>query len=342
MAAGPALDSGFTRIDCMVPLPMLRCLSSWLLSLFLAAPALAQPLSFGLFGDTPYSAWEREQLPQMLAAMGQEHLAFAIHAGDIKNGSSVCSDEVYRDILGVFRAAPLPLVYVPGDNEWTDCHRSNNGGYDPLERLARLRELFFAGDETLGARPFRLERQSRDPAHAAYRENVRWARGGVLFVGLNLPGSDNNYHGSQRSGGPVPEFLQRSAANRAWLAASFGLARSRRLAGILIVVQGNPEFEAARTGQPRPGYREFIEQLRAETEAYAGQVVLVHGDSHQQQINQPLLNRAGDAVLHNFTRVETFGFPFLGWIKGTVDPASPAVFSFTPYRWNPAPPSSSP
>lgn len=316
---------------------MLRRLLPLLLGLSLAAGAAAQPVAFGLLGDTPYSDWERAQLPPMLAAMGRENLAFAIHAGDIKSGSTVCSDEVLRDIRSVFQAAPLPVIYVPGDNEWTDCHRSNNGGFDPLERLARLRELFFAGDQTLGARPFPLERQSRDPAYAAYRENVRWERGGALFVGLNVPGSNNNYHGTRMSGGPVPEFTERSAANRAWLAQSFALARSRKLAGILIVIQGNPEFEAASAGHAKPGYRDFIEQLREETQAYAGQVVLVHGDTHHQQINQPLLNQAGDAVVRNFTRVETFGYPFMGWVRGTVDPASPTVFSFTPYRWNPAP-----
>lgn len=305
------------------------------LACWLAAAAAAQPLNFGLLGDTPYSAWERAQLPDMLAAMGREGLAFAVHAGDIKSGSTVCSDAVLRDILGVFQAAPLPLVYVPGDNDWTDCHRPNNGGYDPLERLARLRAWFFAGDESLGARRLPLQRQSRDPAHAAYRENVRWEMGGALFVGLNLPGSNNNYHGTRRSGAPAPEYLERSAANRAWLAQSFALARQRRLAGILIVVQGNPAFEAASAGQPKLGYRDFIEQLRQETQAYAGQVVLVHGDTHSYQLNQPLLDAAGQRVLDNFTRVETDGYPFMGWVRGTVDAADPRVFRFTPLRWSP-------
>ncbi len=316
---------------------MLRCLL-FTLALLLAGPLAAQPFSFALFGDTPYSRWEREQLPDMLADMARQGAAFAVHAGDIKSGGSVCSDEVYQDILGVFQAAPLPLVYVPGDNEWTDCHRRSAGAYDSLERLGQLRALFFPGESSLGQRPFRLERQSQDPAHAAYRENVRWQQGGVLFVGLNVPGSHNNYHGRRRSGGgPVPEYLERSAANRAWLAQSFALARSRRLAGVLIVVQANPGFEAASAGRPRPGYRDFIDQLRLETRAYAGQVVLVHGDTHGYQLNQPLLDEAGQQVLDNFTRVEVHGYPFMGWVRGRVDLGSRRVFSFTPQRWNPQP-----
>lgn len=303
------------------------------LLLGLTAAASAQPVSFGLFGDTPYSHWEREQLPELIAAMDNEDLAFVVHDGDIKNGGSVCSDEVLRDILAVFQASKTPLVYVPGDNEWTDCHRKNNGGYDPLERLGKLRELFFVGDRALGQRPMLLERQSRDPTFASYRENVRWEAGGALFVGLNLPGSENNYHGTTHKGGPVPEFVARSVANRAWLAQAFAQARAKGLAGILIVIQADPEFEGANAGHPQPGYQEFLTQLREETQAFAGRVVLVHGDSHRQQINQPMLDPVSRQVISNFTRVETFGYPFLGWIKATVDAADPQVFRFSPRPW---------
>jgi len=315
---------------------MKRLLPLFLLAL-LTLSVKAQPVSFGLFGDVPYSGYEREQLPLMLAEMGRESLAFVVHDGDIKNGSSACSDEVLRDILGVFQASAVPLVYVPGDNEWTDCHRANNGSYDPVERLGKLRELFFAGDAALGQKPLPLERQSRDPAFARYRENVRWQMGGALFVGLNLPGSDNNYRGTGRNGGPVPEFLERSAANRVWLAQAFALARSQKLAGILIVIQADPEFEATSAGHAKPGYRDFIDQLREETQAFAGQVVLVHGDSHRQQINQPLLDAAGKELVKNFTRVETYGYPFMGWTKGTVDASDPQVFRFSPRPWRAAP-----
>jgi len=39
----------------------------------------------------------------------------------------------------LFETFEAPLIFVPGDNEWTDCHRQNNGSYDPIERL----EIFF-------------------------------------------------------------------------------------------------------------------------------------------------------------------------------------------------------
>lgn len=308
--------------------------ASALMALALCAlPVAAQTVSFGLMGDMPYSDWERKNLPVLIEQMDQENLAFVTHNGDIKSGGSVCSDAVYEDILSVFQASKTPLIYVPGDNEWTDCHRRSNGRYDPQERLEKLRSLFFQGDQALGQRPLRLTRQSDDPAFARYRENVRWDAGGAVFVGLNLPGSDNNFDGTTPHSGPVREFVQRSAANHAWLAQAFATARAQNRVGVMVVIQADPQFDEANAGRPTPGYRDFLEQLRQETQAFAGQVVLVHGDTHWQQINQPMLDPKTRRVVKNFTRVETFGYPFFGWIKATVDATDPQVFRFEPRPW---------
>lgn len=298
-----------------------------------ASAVWAQPISFGLFGDTPYSDWERARLPEMMGNMAREDLAFVVHVGDIKSGGSVCSDAMFKDIRDLFQTSTMPLIYLPGDNEWTDCHRRSSGGYDPLERLNKLRELFFPDDHALGHGRLPLSRQSVDPAFASYRENVRWEAGGVLFVGVNLTGSDNNFHGTTRSNGPVQEFVQRGAANQVWLAQSFAQARSKKLLGIMLMMQGNPRFEDFNAGRENPGYHDFLTQLRHETRRFEGQVVLVHGDTHWHRVDQPLRNPATNAVLRNFTRVETFGYPFFGWVWASVDASDPQVFRFTPRPW---------
>ncbi|MCF8179444.1 MAG: hypothetical protein K9J74_13130 [Sulfuritalea sp.] len=297
----------------------------------------AEPASFGLFGDTPYNQWERDNLPELMAQMDRESLAFIVHDGDIKSGSSKCSDEAFKEIRDLFQSSATPLVYVPGDNEWTDCHRRSNGAYDPQERLRKLRELFFAGEVSLGRRPMKLERQSSDPAFADYRENVLWEAGGALFVGLNVSGSNNNFNGGKSGRGPAAEFIERSAANRAWLDQAFALADSRNLAGILIVIHANPDFYAANEGKPRTGYRNFLVQLQEKTRAYAGQVVLVHGDTHYHQIDYPMEDPNTGKTVKNFTRLITIGSPFFGWIKGTADATDPKVFRFKPRFWSPAP-----
>ena len=299
-----------------------------------AGLALAQPFSLGLFGDTGYSRQWLALVPELISEMDREDLAFVVHDGDFKSGGSVCSDAVFSHMLQVFEASRHPLVYVPGDNEWTDCHRKSNGPYDPVERLAKLREMFFSGDKALGQRTLKLQRQSANPKFAAYRENVLWETNGVIFVGMNVTGSQNNYHGASRDGGPVEEFLQRDAANKAWLAQAFQRARQAKLAGLMLVIQANPLLEVFNEGKLLPGYTDLLTQLREETLAFSGQVVLVHGDSHQQQINQPLRDPATQAVIRNFTRVETYGAPMMGWIKTTVDAKDPQVFRFEtrPFR----------
>jgi hypothetical protein len=70
-----------------------------------------------------------------------------MHAGDIKSGSSLCSDSYFSLIRSDFDQFADPLVYTPGDNEWTDCHRANNGAYNPLERLTAVRTLFFRDED---------------------------------------------------------------------------------------------------------------------------------------------------------------------------------------------------
>src|SRR5215218_2409080 len=123
----------------------------------------------GLIGDLPYTAEEERKTDALFREMDSERLAFIIHVGDIKSGSAPCTDEILFREKERFDSSAHPLFYVPGDNEWTDCGRT---GYDPLERLERLREIFFEGDESLGQETIPLAHQGTD-----YPENVRWSYG---------------------------------------------------------------------------------------------------------------------------------------------------------------------
>src|SRR6478752_9418977 len=87
-------------------------------------------------------------------------LSFTVHVGDIKNGSSACTNEYCSMIRSQFDRFTMPLVYSPGDNEWTDCHRTTNGTYDPLERLAFLRQTLYTDDLSLGQKKLTLTRQT--------------------------------------------------------------------------------------------------------------------------------------------------------------------------------------
>ena len=62
-------------------------------------------------------------------------------------------------------------------------------------------------------------------------------------------------------------------------------------------------------------------------------VLLVHGDTHWQRVDKPLRNPANGKRLANFTRAETFGYPFMGWVKVFIEPDRPALFRFEAHPW---------
>jgi len=91
-----------------------------------------------------YVADKTSQIAMLTNSMNSHHLDFSIFAGDTKNGDSVCTDQaIGQDVADIFNGLNVPTLYTLGDNEWTDCHRTSNWGYDPLERLAYLRAFFF-------------------------------------------------------------------------------------------------------------------------------------------------------------------------------------------------------
>ncbi len=298
------------------------------LGFLLAFGVHAETWRFALIGDTPYSDFERRELPTMLDEIAAEHPDFIVHAGDIKSSISECSDETFLDRHDLFNASAVPFIYVPGDNEWTDCKRTATGHFSELERLGRLREIFFAEPISLGRTRIALERQS-----AAFPEHLRWRLGPVIFITLNVPGPNNNF-GIGKA--PRPEFLARNPIVIDWLKEGFASARREKSAGIVIVMQGNPGLKHFAADLTHSGYRQLLEVLRHETLDFAGQVLLVHGDTHWQRIDHPLRRPKSNERIANFTRAETFGYPFLGWVKVFIDNTDPALFRFEarPYKKN--------
>jgi hypothetical protein len=233
---------------------------------------------------------------------------------------------------------------VPGDNDWTDCHRASNGGFDPIERLQHERALFASTDRTLGGRTLRLTRQTPD-----YPENWRFAFGPVTYVGLNVQGSNDNFPHRGVDGEPIDrgatieaqdaeiaredaEHTAREQANLVWLRDAFAAAKAAHARAVMVVWQADPNFNnEQKLADPRSydGYTAILGELRAQTLAFPGQVVLVHGDSHYFKVDKPLLSPSGK-VLANFTRVETFGSANTHWVSADVDLRDPNVFTFRP------------
>jgi hypothetical protein len=344
---------------------LLRCAQTGVAALGLVI-AQAQTITsnsafeFALIGDQPYNptttvpagsvqvypalAYER-----LIANVNEyQNLEMVVHVGDIKAGTTRCDDNVYTQNLTYFNSFRPGVIYTPGDNEWTDCHRANNGGFAPLERLSFLRSVFYTDNNSLGQRKFPVTRQ------AGYPENVRWQVSRVIFVAIHMPGSNNNQ-------GQVTnldaEYAARNAANLAWIDEAFALAQADpTIAGVMFFFQANPfeRFVEAGQGYTVSGFSGFVTKIRQKTIEFNKPVVVAHGDTHYFRIDHPLTGTypgcAGGnqgpspacvpvAVpgsptdrVNNFTRAEVFAQNDAHWIKVGVDPKDPNVFSFMPMR----------
>lgn len=310
--------------------------------------AHASPFAFALVGDYnygPVGGKEWRESGRLIAAVNRSGVRFAIHLGDIQPGDMECTDTVVEATRRQFRLFRMPLVYLFGDNEWTDCHRHaarnpRSAYLDPLERLDHLRRVFHAGHFAQGGGTLRLTRQADatdNPDFRRFVENVRWEAGGVLFVGANVPGSNNNHSGGPDSPqtvkvpGQDAEWVLRNAAAMAWLRDSFRRAEATDARAVFVAWQGNPDLENLRTELPHydsTGFRELNATLAALAERFGRPVVLAHGDSHHGlKVDRPL-------PPPNFLRVENYGHPHTHWTRVTVLPnrKGPAMFLFEGMR----------
>jgi hypothetical protein len=290
-----------------------------------AAAAAQAPFGFAAFGDAPYNALEVAAVRHLLRETDRANMAFVVNVGDLKAATEPCTDRLLRERLELLDASPRPLVFVPGDNDWTDCHLDAAGGYDPRERLDRLRALVFPDDESLGRRRLRLERQSEDPRFRPYRENVRWVAGGVVFITLNIPGSNNNLG---RNALMDAEHDQRMIANFAWLTEGVVIAQRPGMRGLVIFAHADPRFD--RPADPADGYTGFRYALRAHAATLGKPMLFIHGDGHQYRVDQPLRDLLTLERIGTFTRVEVFGSPGVGWVRIEVDPDGDRLFSIAP------------
>ncbi len=245
----------------------------------------AASFSFAAIGDVPYGPVE--ELASLVTRVNRQLVAFTLHVGDIKSGGSLCSDEAFLQVRTLFDSFDKPLIYTPGDNEWTDCHRRSCGSFDPLERLDKLRSLFFANDESLGKQRLGLQSQASDARYSRYVENRRWSRGKVSFATLHLVGSNNNLQPELPS---VSEFAARNEANIAWLRQTFAVARERRDVAVVLAMQADT-FMAEPS--PDSGFTTWLAALRDEVARWNKPVLLIQGDTHRFRVDRPLKDREG-------------------------------------------------
>jgi hypothetical protein len=313
-----------------------------------SATAAAQKYAIGLWGDMPYSTVQATVgVPNLIADMNSQKLAFTVHDGDLKAGGGECTDTVYLQALIYFNSLQAPAAFTPGDNDWTDCDRV--AGYNSLAQLDKERALFFRTRFTFGQKRLKQEVQSTPlclgiSGPVPCVENRLWTYKGVTYATLNVQGSCNNLCDTAPD---ASEYAARNAADIAWMQAAFDEAKAKGSAAVMLISQADPGFDTsgeagaplrdsktlAETDGLPDGFQEFLLALRDQAVAFKKPVAYVHGDSHYFRIDKPFLNALGQR-LENFTRVETFGdhqengTNDVNWLKVLVDVNSREVFSY--------------
>jgi hypothetical protein len=364
-----------------------------LLSAFLAAlcaathPVHAENDPFGdngdkvttlaVFGDWAYNQLLLDNAPRLVDGVNADRaIDLVLHIGDIHSGSMPCtsagilppipaSNPGWNELIfSQFQKFKTPVVYTPGDNEWTDCHKKKqlfSGA--PLNELAAVRRLFFSRPgHTLGLTDKVVYSQSKYfdphyPVDAKFVENVIWRDGKTVFVTVNMPGSNND--GLPWSApftdeaARLNEVYERSNANIRWLQAAFAYAGQSHAKAVVIGLQADMWDPAALpTATPTPGdglsgYTPFVQELANQTVWFGKPVLLINGDSHVYNGgDHPLADRSSDTgrihntqPVPNLTRITVQGSTSAPaeWLRLTIDTRTSQVFSWrnVPYCSDP-------
>lgn len=329
-------------------------------------------LTIAVFGDWPYRQNLLTNAPLLVNSVNSDpDVSLVIHVGDIHSGSMACTSAGIlpplatanpgwnQSIYFQFQQFRVPVVYTPGDNEWTDCHKTKEfQSGDPLKELASVRSLFFARPgKTLGLEDRDVYSQAKyfDPAFptdAKFVENVIWEDARTVFLTLNMPGSNNDTlpwtSPFNNSAAQDQEVAERTAADIRWLRKAFNHARAQQARAVVIALQADmwDPAAAAPGGDGLTAYTPFVQELATLSTQFRGPVLLLNGDSHMFGSDHPLDNPSSSTgMIHhtlsvpNLTRITVQGSTTkpAEWLRLVIDTRARSVFSWrnVPYCADP-------
>jgi hypothetical protein len=304
-------------------------------------------LTLAVFGDSPYGTTptdtvEFDDSPAFIESINRDpKVDLVLHVGDIHSGKQYCTERYDRAVLELWTAFKDPLIYTPGDNEWTDCHKVGEGGGtynkatgqidyvrdaqgnqvdyaggDPIANLNLVRSIFFSRPGySLGGRKKQLLSQAElfDPSHpsdAKYVENVIWAESGVVFVAINLPGGSNNdndvwYGAPTMSAAQRQEIDERTGADLRWLELAFEIATTEGASGVVIQAQADM-WDNEKGAAHQAAFEPYVQKIASLTLSFAKPVLMLNGDSHEFLSDNPLSAQDPVHVIHPAYDVPNF------------------------------------
>ncbi len=219
-------------------------------------------------------------LKEVLLEAKDPNLAFLVVTG-IKGAAESCGDRLYQKRRDLFDKARRPVILSLSDDDWTSC-RNSAGRTNAIERLNRLRELFYSEPESLGKDKLQVTRLSSSPRFRSYAENAHWQVGKVLYATINLPEANNHY---LAAAGRNSEYEDRTVANRFWLNRLFAIAKQDKVDAVVLFAEGNmqPLLQPAnglrallqRTPASQDGFAQTRRQLQQRAAGFKGRVLVV-------------------------------------------------------------------
>lgn len=292
-------------------------------------PAIKGVSTIAVYGDAPYGTTptdtaELQATPAFIASINNDpDVSLVMHAGDIHSGKQYCTAQYDHTIRKLWNTFADPLIYTPGDNEWTDCHKAGEGGGtynpatgqidyvrdangrlvdyaggNPVANLDLIRSIFFnhPGHTIGGKRHVISQAQAFDPRYpsdAEYVENVTYEQSRVRFVTLNVPGGSNNdndiwYGTPSMSQEQSQEVANRTAADLHWLDAAFARATAEKAKAVVIMLQADMWDLDGKQASHLSQYEQLISEIATRALAFGKPVLLINGDSHVYRSDNPL------------------------------------------------------
>jgi hypothetical protein len=327
-------------------------------------------MTIAAYGDAPYGVSptdtsQTQATPAFIAAINADpDVSLVLHVGDIHSGKQYCTEAYDLQIADLWTAFEHPLVYTPGDNEWSDCHKVAEGGGsynavtgqiayvhdangpvdyasgDPIANLNLVRSIFFAQPGYTLGDPKRVLSQSEtiDPAHPAdaqFVENVMWEQSQTLFVTINLPGGSNNdndiwFGTPAMSAAQAQEISDRTGADLRWLDAAFARAKADGMSAVVIQSQADM-WDPEKLAIHQAAFEPYVSNIAAHTLDFGKPVLMLNGDSHVYLSHNPLSGSDALEFMHpgyhvpNFHRIVVHGSTVpLEWLKIRINPRANA------------------
>jgi hypothetical protein len=238
------------------------------------------------------------------------------------------------DRKALLQSSRHPLIFTPGDNDWTDCH-TGTPAVDPAGAAEGHSGASFYGEaRTLGQKTFPVKRQGGGTAHGKYVENRR------LGARRQSSSSRCTWSAATTTWGAPPEsdaeHAERNAANIAWMKQAFEAAEQGKHKAVVIFTQANPYFEdrwpAGRRSLNRidgPAVRNLPDSApswspsSSRSRRSSARCSSCTATRTTFRVDKPLFDTASGRILENLTRVESFGSPYVHWVRIVVDTEKP-------------------